>query len=123
MGPEAAIDQVPTGKNIYLTVDVDAMDPVQMPGTGTPAPGGLYYFEMRDALIALAKRFHAYYNRNRILVDDPAVTRARLCLAKGVQAAAADPLASIDPVLGMWVGVAATILALGAALSRPSHKN
>ncbi len=33
-----------------------------------------------------------------------------------VQAAAADPLASINPVLGMWVGVAATILALGAAL-------
>ena len=32
------------------------MDPVQMPGTGTPAPGGLYYFEMRDALIALTKR-------------------------------------------------------------------
>lgn len=32
------------------------------------------------------------------------------------QSAAADPLASIDPVLGMWVGLAATILALGAAL-------
>ena len=38
-----------------------------------------------------------------------------LCLMP-VQAAAVDPLASIDPVLGMWVGVAATILAFGAAL-------
>ncbi|MFQ5876067.1 MAG: agmatinase [Dehalococcoidia bacterium] len=56
MGPEATIEQVPQGENIYLTVDVDVMDPVQIPGTGTPAPGGLYYFEMRDALIALAKR-------------------------------------------------------------------
>ena len=56
MGPEAAIAEVPAGGNVYLTVDIDAMDPVQMPGTGTPAPGGLYYFEMRDALIALAKR-------------------------------------------------------------------
>ncbi len=56
MGPEATIEQVPRGENIYLTVDVDVMDPVQIPGTGTPAPGGLYYFEMRDALIALAKR-------------------------------------------------------------------
>ena len=32
------------------------MDPVQIPATGTPAPGGLSYFEMRDALIALTKR-------------------------------------------------------------------
>lgn len=55
-GPEATIAQIPGGNNIYLTVDVDVMDPVQMPGTGTPAPGGLYYFEMRDALIALSKR-------------------------------------------------------------------
>ncbi len=56
MGPEAAIAEVPPGGNVYMTVDVDVMDPVQMPGTGTPAPGGLYYFEMRDALIALTKR-------------------------------------------------------------------
>ena len=50
MGPEAAIAEVPAGGNVYLTVDVDVMDPVQMPGTGTPAPAGLYYFEMRDSL-------------------------------------------------------------------------
>ena len=56
MGPEATVEQIPQGKNIYLTVDVDVMDPVQIPGTGTPAPGGLNYFEMRDALIALTKR-------------------------------------------------------------------
>lgn len=56
MGPQATIDQIPEGENIYLTVDVDVMDPVQIPGTGTPAPGGLYYFEMRDALIALTKK-------------------------------------------------------------------
>ena len=56
MGPEAAIAQVPAGGNVYLTVDVDVMDPVQMPGTGSPAPGGLSYFEMRDSLIALTKR-------------------------------------------------------------------
>ncbi len=56
MGPEATVAQVPPGGNAYLTVDVDVMDPVQMPGTGTPAPGGLYYFEVRDALLALTKR-------------------------------------------------------------------
>ena len=56
MGPEAAVAEIPAGGNVYLTVDVDVMDPVQMPGTGSPAPGGFYYFEMRDALIALTKR-------------------------------------------------------------------
>ena len=56
MGPEAAVREVPAGGNAYLTVDVDVIDPVQMPGTGSPAPGGLSYFEMREALIALSKR-------------------------------------------------------------------
>lgn len=56
MGAEKAVAQVPSGNNIYLTVDIDVMDPVWMPGTGTPAPGGLSYFDMRDALIALTKR-------------------------------------------------------------------
>ncbi len=36
-------------------------------------------------LIALAKQFHAYYNRNRILGQDEELTRARLCLARCVQ--------------------------------------
>ena len=36
-------------------------------------------------LVALAKQFHAYYNRNRILGQDEELTRARLCLARCVQ--------------------------------------
>ena len=36
-------------------------------------------------LIALAKQFHAYYNRNRILGQGDELTRARLCLARCVQ--------------------------------------
>ncbi len=56
MGPEGAVAHVPAGGNVYLTVDVDVMDPMQVPGTGSPAPGGFFYYEMRDALIALSKR-------------------------------------------------------------------
>ncbi len=33
----------------------------------------------------LASRFHGYYNRSRILVDDPAVAQARLVLVQAVQ--------------------------------------
>ena len=36
-------------------------------------------------LIALAKQFHAYYNRHRILDQEPAVTRARLGLTRCIQ--------------------------------------
>ena len=56
LGPEGAVAHVPAGGNVYLTVDVDVMDPMQVPGTGSPAPGGFFYYEMRDALIALSKR-------------------------------------------------------------------
>ncbi len=65
---------------------------LEWPGVVRTAAERLEPHRLPFALIALAKRFHAYYNRNRILVDDPAVTRARLCLAKGVQAVAASGL-------------------------------
>ncbi len=32
-------------KNVYITFDVDALDPSIMPSTGTPEPGGLFYYD------------------------------------------------------------------------------
>ena len=34
------------GKKIFLTIDVDVLDPAYMPGTGTPEPDGLTYREL-----------------------------------------------------------------------------
>lgn len=34
------------GKKIFLTIDVDVLDPSIMPGTGTPEAGGLLYHEL-----------------------------------------------------------------------------
>lgn len=31
------------GKNVYLTIDLDVLDPSIFPGTGTPEPGGISY--------------------------------------------------------------------------------
>jgi agmatinase len=31
--------------NVYITFDLDAFDPSVLPGTGTPEPGGLYWYE------------------------------------------------------------------------------
>jgi len=42
------IDQL-TG-NVFITFDLDALDPSIMPSTGTPEPGGLLYFETLEFL-------------------------------------------------------------------------
>ncbi len=53
LGPQGVVDLIPRGENLYITLDIDVMDPSQAPGTGTPEAGGLYYHEMRDCLVAL----------------------------------------------------------------------
>lgn len=41
------------GDPVYLTIDVDGMDPAIMPATGTPEPGGLSWYEMLALLRAV----------------------------------------------------------------------
>ena len=38
------------GKNVYMTLDLDVLDPSIFPGTGTPEAGGVTFSELRDAL-------------------------------------------------------------------------
>lgn len=42
------IDQLTN--NVFITFDLDAIDPSLMPSTGTPEPGGLFYYETLDFL-------------------------------------------------------------------------
>jgi len=42
------------GKQVYLTIDVDGLDPSIMPATGTPEPDGLAWREVTALLRALA---------------------------------------------------------------------
>ena len=44
------------GKNVYITIDLDAFDPSIMPSTGTPEPGGLLWNETLDLLKMVFKR-------------------------------------------------------------------
>lgn len=37
-------------KKVYVTIDVDGLDPSIMPSTGTPEPGGLGWFQTMDCL-------------------------------------------------------------------------
>jgi agmatinase len=44
------------GDPVYITIDVDGMDPTIMPATGTPEPGGLSWYEMLALLRATIER-------------------------------------------------------------------
>ena len=39
---------------VYVSFDMDCLDPAYAPGTGTPVPGGLTSFEALDLLRALS---------------------------------------------------------------------
>ncbi len=41
---------------VYLTIDLDALDPGIMPGVGTPEPGGLNYYQVISIVETLALR-------------------------------------------------------------------
>ena len=45
---EAVLDKL--GPNVYLTLDLDFLDPSIMPSVGTPEPGGLLWYETLDFL-------------------------------------------------------------------------
>jgi agmatinase len=40
--------------NVYVTIDIDGLDPAYAPGTGTPEPGGMDWFQVNDLLKAVA---------------------------------------------------------------------
>lgn len=49
-GVGAIADRLPKDANVYISFDIDAMDPGIAPGTGTPEVGGLQYEEAREIL-------------------------------------------------------------------------
>lgn len=51
---EAVIESLP--ENVYITVDLDGLDPAVVPGTGTPEPGGLSYRQVVTLLKAVGER-------------------------------------------------------------------
>lgn len=53
---ERVTESLPAGKNVYLSVDVDALDPSELPGTSSPEPEGLSYAQLRDLIAATIGR-------------------------------------------------------------------
>lgn len=57
-GQRGWIDEViaALGDEVYVTIDIDAFDPSLVPGTGTPEPGGLGWYDVVDLLTAVTAR-------------------------------------------------------------------
>ncbi len=55
-GAEWTLNRIPSGKNIYVTIDIDVMDPSVAPGTGTYEPGGFNYHQIKKLLKSLPKK-------------------------------------------------------------------
>lgn len=51
-GIEEIIDTL-KGKKVYLTIDMDVLDPSEFPGTGTPEAGGVSFKELLSAVLKL----------------------------------------------------------------------
>jgi agmatinase len=44
------------GKHTYVTIDLDAFDPSEMPAVGTPEPGGLHWYQVLDLFKEICQR-------------------------------------------------------------------
>ena len=53
---EEAVDSLT--ENVYLTIDIDGLDPSLVAQTGTPEPGGLGWYETIGLIRTLARRKH-----------------------------------------------------------------
>src|SRR5574344_138134 len=47
------IEKLP--QNVYLSIDIDGVEPLNCPNTGTPVPGGLRYGELEHLIFMLVK--------------------------------------------------------------------
>ena len=43
------------GRHVYVTIDLDVLDPAYMPSTGTPEPDGLTYRQVMDLMQTVSR--------------------------------------------------------------------
>jgi agmatinase len=55
-GLASALDSIPNGAAVYVTIDADGLDPTEMPGVMGPVPGGLYFRQIAPFLRALGRK-------------------------------------------------------------------
>ena len=66
----------------YVTIDLDALDPSEMPAVGTPEPGGLHWYQLLDLFRAICHRTTIVGMDVVELCPMPGQTRADFLAAK-----------------------------------------
>lgn len=56
LDPEEILSQIPQGRQLYVTIDIDVLDISIAPGTGSPMPGGLDFDQLTGLLAGVAAR-------------------------------------------------------------------
>ncbi|MBO1006024.1 agmatinase [Pseudogracilibacillus auburnensis] len=56
LGIEKVLEMIPDSERYFVTIDIDGLDSSLTPGTGSPSPGGLYYYETSELLEGIAKK-------------------------------------------------------------------
>ncbi len=56
LGPEAVVERMPRLGNVFVTIDIDGLDPSLVPTTGTPEPGGLGWYETLYLIRKIAEK-------------------------------------------------------------------
>lgn len=56
LGPKGISELLPAGSEVYVTIDVDALDLSIVPGCVSGEPNGLTFMELMDSLKAIAER-------------------------------------------------------------------
>jgi agmatinase len=55
LGVKGTLERFPKLGNVYVTIDIDGLDPSIAPGTGSPTVDGLLYHEVRELLQGVSK--------------------------------------------------------------------
>ncbi len=56
VGMQAVLDRIPSGRNYYLSIDADGLDPTIMPAVDGPAPGGMSFVQARQLIHGLVRK-------------------------------------------------------------------
>lgn len=56
IGASGILEQIPEGKNYFLTIDIDGYDMSIAPGVASPYPGGLLFEEVTEIIKGIAKK-------------------------------------------------------------------
>lgn len=72
---------IKSGVPVYLTIDLDCLDPSGFPGTGTPEAGGVSFPELLDAILTVARANVVGADLNELapMLDMSGVSTAAAC--------------------------------------------